>query len=313
MNSRVLRHLYVILLLLCCTTLILGCDGSIVEATLPSTSTIGNATEPVEIETAVSEMLGDYTLDECKSSWGVYIAHEDGSFTRYPAGGYCEGLDAYESCCNGMFLVNNIVESIPDYVNKSDKLVVFSDAEFSLDLIPVNFQVGAIQLSAEDGTEGYGLITSQNENATWMNAYYKNHEYDSVKILFVDGVPSQEYQFEMTEQEVTPYKGMPNEIEYVISYGFTPDSAVRLGVAEGTTLVETTYEVSATYYDCAIDHRDWQKEDVYYIICTPTSDGYATIDMIDVVAEETIPTGVDVMLLRSGGRYIATLLNWENN
>ena len=268
-----------------------------------------------EVEEPAVSTRGQYTLGQCKENKGIYIAYDDGSFDRYPAGGYCYGFSTVHSWIYGMYLPNNTVDRIP-VIDEDDTLVVFSDSDYYLYLYPVNWEVGAIQFTSDDGAQGYAHIQQQNEDIVSVSAVDRVHGHDSWSVLYIDGIPAPEYELEITLQEFAPSRYAPSDLDAVFTYSLPRNSSVVFGIAEGSTLVETTYQVSATYYECFPSHRDCKFEDRYHPDLLPTSEGYAIVNLNERDSEDIIPNGHYVMVLEfaeEGNRgYIATLLDWNN-
>lgn len=272
---------------------------------VPSASEPTEATKtsemPTETEPAI-QMQGWYTLEDCTNSSGFFIAHEDGSFSRYRHGGYCLGLTSGEIAFEGMFLADSIADSLP-VISTEDTLALFWGSNYSAYVFPIHGEIATIQVTAEDGTEGFGRI----ESSSSMNIHYRNHESARVRIQTINGESPDKYQIEKVIITVNPYSGMRRESVSWQLTGFKRDATVSLGIAEGTLLVETTYDIDSKYYACNPEMNNWDEEDVYYPGTLATKQGYAALDFTE------IPSGCYILVVRGNGKYIATLLNWKNS
>lgn len=252
------------------------------------------------------EYLGNYSLEYCKSNAGVYVAYEDGSFDKCGSGGYCDGLSKGSSYFYGMFLKDSALYFAHDISLQNDgkKLVVFSDADYTLTLHPIHTEVACFSVDTEDGTEGFGQLIQVTDRGASIAIQYKNHEREDIHPIYINGEPASEYEADEHAWSIRSHKGISKDYYYQV-LGFKEES-ITLGIADGTTLIEKTYEIDSTYYDCDPEHNFWENEDVYYIKGTPTSEGYAEADISDV------PAGKYVMLFRFDGKYRATILNINN-
>lgn len=268
-------------------------EQEVVETTLvPTTTEPTMQTEPITI--------GAWSLEDCQSSTGIFIAHEDGSFSKYNGGGYLDKNGAGYS--EGMFLHNDIAEANPT-IGKADKLVVFCDSDYHLSLLPVKWEVGTMAYSRDDGIKSYLRVLNYDKYGVDFFEYRNDGDTFERDIMYVNGILAKDYPFEIVGGE----DGTP------IGCGFPKGTDVKLGVVEGTTLNEETYTVNATYYYCKAK-RDYAgaSEEQHYLYPTPTAEGYAVIDVYDGWHNTEIPAGMYVMELRMGRSYIAYLLNWQN-
>ena len=264
-----------------------------------NTDSMSYVTESTEMEVK-SEMeevqqIGTYSLDDCVEYDGLYYAYDDGSFDKVATGGYCLGGKGY---IDGMFLDDYYKSKIEG----TDKMVLFWEGQYSMELYPVAAQIPVIQLEKEDGTRGFGHFDWSDTSV--LVTYYRDHVHERVIIQTINGALPEEYEPECIEFTVNPYKGIPSEERYICLNGFKPNTEVTLGIAEGTTLEEKTYKVDATYYLCSRDSNHYEEEDSYKIKTTPTAQGYAELDFSE------IPDGKYVMVLWYNGfsNYRATLL-----
>lgn len=296
MKRRLIDFLVPILLV---AVLFVGCGnsetGGSEETDVTENRKVEEVTEaPTETE---PRMIGNRSFEECKNSSGIYIAHEDGSFTSLPGGGFVDFEGGYEY---GMFMRNKIVEATPS-LSKSDKIVLFCDSDYTLQLLPVNWAVGVVYSKQDDGTVGYTRVIKDQYGVTFYT-YYNNNETEREYILFVDDISAEDYPFEVEGGENGKSTG----------YGFPQNETVKLGVKKGSALVEREGEVSATYFDCRIKRGLSVSEDLHCLYPTPTADGYAVVDVYDGLHKAEIPSGKYVMMLRMGKKYIAYLLDWTN-
>lgn len=250
---------------------------------------------------------GELSLEECEGRGGVFIAYDDGSFDEFPGGGYCLGLSRLTVGFSGMFLENSVLEKTPT-ITGDMKIIVFSTADYyHVNAYPIHHEVAAIQYTSDDGTKGYGKLAYEQDK---IYVYYRNHESEDVKIEFINGEPSEEYDAVKIDREVYPSKGMKKVARGYRLAGFQKDEEVRLGVVKGTAIEEKSYEANITYFDCDNEHNNWDEEDQYYLDATPTVEGYAVIDF------EQLPTGRYVLVYDyiSGESmyYRAFLLDWNN-
>lgn len=307
-----MKKVYFLFAMFCIVIFLGGCSGSKEDATSESEF----KADAEEVETDMDNMLEDtsnekleeqiqsekvstkglFSLEDCKEYDGLYYAFDDDSFNLFSTGGYCLGGKGY---IDGMYLANDNMHSTFDGI---DKLVLFWESEYTLNLYPVSAQIPVIQLEREDGIGGFGCFTWSNTSV--LEAYYRDHVHESIEIQTINGAPPEEYESECIEFTVNPYKGIPSEERYFCLNGFKPNTEVTLGIAEGTTLEEKTYKVDATYYECGRDSNHYEEEDSYYIKTIPTAQGYAELDFSE------IPDGEYVMVLWYNGfsNYRATLL-----
>lgn len=254
-------------------------------------------TIPVESTPA---MQGQYTLEDCQGSTGIFIAYADGSFDRFYGGGFLDQDGMYNA--NGMFLRNDIIDYNPS-IGKDDKLVLFCDSSYTFEMVPVNWETGVLYTKLEDGTRGYTRAIKHQYGVDFFT-YYENYETVQNSILYIDGVSAKEYPFEIVQ-------GGPKN---TTGYGFPKGTTVKLGTQSGSAIIEEEYEVSATYFDCRVIRNIGKvSDDEYFLYPTPTTDGYAVINIYDGLHDREIPSGAYVLVLRMGRSYIAYLLNWENS
>lgn len=289
------------LLIVSLVSLLVGCgmSGDVISETVNSTGISEQI--PTELATEITEpvMQGQYTLEQCKEKTGIFIAHEDGSFTKYYGGGFLKQDGMYNA--NGMYIRNYLIDRNPP-IGKNDKLVLFCDEKYTFDLLPVNWEVGVLFSELEDGTYGYTRAIGHKYGVDFFT-YYDNFETIQNSIHYIDGVPAQEYPFEIVQ-------GGPKD---TTGYGFPKGSTVKLGAQSGSALIEEEYEVSATYFDCQLIYNTGGvSDDEYFLDPTPTTDGYAVIDIYDARRDREVPSGTYVLVLRMGRKYIAYLLNWQN-
>ena len=266
-------------------------------------------TEPKEEPTTepIPEYVGNYSLDYCKSNAGVYIAYEDGSFDRCASGGYCYGLSSGSDYFYGMFLKDSLLFDAPDISRQNDskKLVVFSDIYYTLTLHPIHAEVACFSTETNGGIEGYGKLIQVTDNGASITIHYDNHERETANPIYINGKPASEYEADKHSWSTRSHKGISRNYSYSV-LGFQREESITFGVAEGTTLVENTYQIDSTYYDCDREHNFWENEDIYWIMGTPTADGYAEVDISGV------PSGKYVMVFRFDGKYRATILTIGN-
>ena len=255
-------------------------------------------TEP-PIEMTEPVMQGQYSLEQCKGKTGIFIAHADGSFTKYYGGGYLD-MNSMRNA-TGMYIENYIVDRNPT-ISKSDQLVVFCDTSYGIEMLPVSWDVGVLFRDLGNGTYGYTRAMKHKYGVDFFT-YYDNHETVEESILYIDGIPAEEYSF------VTVQGGPKN----TTGSGFPKGTTVRLGIQNGSTLVEEEYKVDATYYDCELKRNTGGvSDDQYYLHPTPTTDGYAIIDIYDELHDREVPSGTYVLVFSVGRSYIAYLLKWQN-
>lgn len=266
------------------------------DTVVPSVDIIQSETEPMEMS---PDTMGDWSLEECKDTTGIFIAHEDGSFTKYHGGGYLDKNGAGNS--EGMFLLDERAEK-NSTIGKNDKLVVFCDSEYTLNLLPVSWEVGTISFLDNNGTRRY--IRALNYDQYGVDFYfYGKKEITSWNVMYIDGILAKDYPFEIVNGE----DGKP------IACGLPNGKTINFGVVDGTTLVEVPYTVNATYYNCRVKRNSGLASDQeHYLYPTPTSDGYAVIDVYDGWHDVEVKSGKYVMELRMGRSYIAYLLDWQN-
>lgn len=265
------------------------------------------------VETEPTEgysLEGSYTLEDARRMTGIYLAFEDGSFDRYKTGGYCNGLTKSSTDFNGYYASNSMLLQIPTYVTAEDELAVFSDKDFKISLHPINFEVGAIEFVSENGVAAYGHCNYLFNDSMNVSVHYDNHDSEVIDVLYVDGVAPSAYPLEVSELVVHPYKGMKSKEEIARYYSFPRGGSVTLSTAQGTTLVEQTYDVSATYFDLQVNRNDWDVVDYYFLDCKPTTEGYAKIEMYDSWQGVSIPAGKYVMVFKTDSTYMATIINW---
>lgn len=250
---------------------------------------------PVE---TTPKLVGNFTLEDCKSTTGVFIAHEDGSFTKLVGGGY---VDQEYTIDIGMYMQNKLVKKSPS-IDKNDKIVVFCDSEYSLRMLPVNWEVGVI-FTTENGVDGYTRAIKHGYGIDFYT-YYVNHKTSEVNITHIDGISVDDYPFEIVGGENGESEGC----------GFPKGATIKIGVSKGSSIVETDAEVSATYFDCEAKYDNYgNSEDLHYLLSTPTTAGYAVIDVYDKWHNTEIPSGKYIMILDMGKKYIAYLIDWQNN
>lgn len=275
-------------------------DNTSVTSETEDSSVSQKTTEAPTYPTTEStpKLIGKYTLEDCRGTTGIFIAHEDGSFTKLVGGGY---IDQEYSIDIGMYMRNKLVKNSPS-IDKSDKIVVFCDAEYSLRMLPVNWEVGVI-FTTENGVDGYTRAIKHGYGIDFYT-YYVNHETVEVNITHIDGIPVDDYPFEIVGGE----NGEP------AGCGFPKGTTIKIGVSKGSSIVESKAEVSATYFDCEAKYDNYgNSEDLHYLLSTPTTDGYAVIDVYDKWHSTEIPSGKYIMILDMGKKYIAYLVDWQNN
>ena len=86
---------------------------------------------------------------------------------------------------------------------------------------------------------------------------------------------------------------------------------MSLGTAQGTALIEKTYDVNATYFDLYANHNEWDVADYYILDYKPTVEGYAKIEMHDSWQGVDIPAGKYIMVYKTDRTYKASVINWE--
>ena len=307
------RNITLIVLVIIISSFVLGCGESYTQNQIPTDPLELNIEDSDATEAIVTEpeMEGRYTLEECKEKRGVFIQYEDGSFDRYPGGGYIIGQNSVNASIDGMFMYNSDVAQIP-IITESDSLVVFCDSSYSLMLNPVNWENGALSINS-DGMYGYGRILEQNKYGVTLYVYFENNEISQKNVSYIDGMPAQDYQLEVINEVVTPYEGMSSKSLNITSYGFKESSSVKLGIKQGSSIVEEEFVADVTFFDCGSDNRNWQIEDYYGLDTQATTNGYATVDIYDNLHNKEIPSGLYVMKLNMGRSYIAYLLNWHNS
>ena len=232
-----------------------------------NTDSMSYVTESTEMEVK-SEMeevqqIGTYSLDDCVEYDGLYYAYDDGSFDKVATGGYCLGGKGY---IDGMFLddyykskieilkklfyesrfsykqiyeLNTALEFFEKEFNQLDKMVLFWEGQYSMELYPVAAQIPVIQLEKEDGTRGFGHFDWSDTSV--LVTYYRDHVHERVIIQTINGALPEEYEPECIEFTVNPYKGIPSEERYICLNGFKPNTEVTLGIAEGTTFLLGRY------------------------------------------------------------------------
>ncbi len=293
-----------IVALLLSLTLLAGCSSSCTVRKNTAHSAKNDVTVDAEIETTKETeppTAGDWTLEECKNTTGIFIAHEDGTFTRFYGGGYLKQDMSHNSL--GMFMRNDFFENNPT-IGKDDRLVLFCDSSYLFEMLPVNWQAGVLYHKLDDGTRGYTLAKKDTYGDINCYTYYENHETVESNIAYVDGIPIEEYPFELVQGGPLNATGC----------GFPKGSTVKIGEVKGSAIVEETFEVCATYFDCYVERNaGGVSDDEFFLYPTPTTDGYAVIDMYDGLHEREIPSGSYVLVLDMGRSYIAYLLNWVNS
>lgn len=252
-----MKKIYLLFVMFCIGVILSGCSNSKKELqsefeveenvgdTVVETDNIQDDVKSEESDETekIEEVskIGMYTLEECIGYDGVYFAFDDGSFNWYNMSGYCLGGKAY---IDGLYLANSDMHSV---ITEPDKLVLFWEDEYSIELYPVTAQIPVIQLEKEDGTKGFGQL--EYSGTPVLKASYRDNEYERIKIQTIDGAPPEDYETEHVEFMVNPYKGVPLEEVLVRMDGFKQDTEVTIGIAQGTALEEKTYQVDATYYE----------------------------------------------------------------
>lgn len=316
--GQIKRGTMLLVLLLLLASLSVACSNSesqeIPKETAVNTEASKAATEVAVETTAETEpeaaMQGKYTLEECTSKRGVFIAYEDGSFDLFPVGGYCYGYSRFSEGLDGFYIANSVAEAIPD-VGRDDKLVVFCDDNYYLTLYPVHGEISTIRTESENGVTGYGRLSN---TLDCVYVHYEDGESETIRIEYINGEPADVYDAVKLNYEVKPYKGKNSVAVSVELTGFQKGEPIRLGIVDGTAVSEYDYSADATYFDCNNEHNNWDEEDAYGINygvqVTPTFDGYATIDFSEV------PDGKYVVIFRyiKGEKqyYQSTLLNLQS-
>lgn len=288
------RDVFVILIILMAFVLVACGNENIPYETSQVDVTILEETIPTETKICT---IGDLALEDCQGNTGIYIAYEDGSFTRYYGGGYLDTAATYYA--EGMFLRNDIAEKNP-VIRKNDKLVVFCDSDYTLSLQPVKWETGAIASQYLDGTKVYMRAIKDAYGVDFF--MYCEGDTTGWDVTHVDGISVEEYPFEIVGEGNSAGAGLPK------------GETIKFGVVRGTTLKEQSYPINATYYRCDVSRNvAMASEEEHWLYPTPTSSGYAIIEIYDGFHNIEIPTGRYVMELRMGKSYIAYLLDWENS
>lgn len=312
----------VIVILLTLLAVICGCAKDndetkeepirIPETTVSMQDITEKGTESVEsISGNRNNLEGMYILEEAKHMDGIFLAYEDGSFDRYVTGGYCKGLTKSSTEFDGYYALNSMLLDVPAVITETDQLAVFSDRNFNITLHPINFEVGAISVESDNGVRGFGHCSYLFEDNMNVSVHYSNHDTEVMDVLYIDSILPSEYPLEITEKIVHPYKGMKSKEEVARYYSFPRGDKVSLATAQGTALIEKTYDVNATYYDLYVNHNEWDVVDYYILDYKPTVEGYAKIEMHDSWQGVDIPAGKYIMVYKTDRTYKASVINWE--
>lgn len=294
-----------ILIVLIVVTLFSGCGGSNNNSgattdtaketvSTPATEYLQNEiteTSEVFVETEpVVQKKGALTLEDCQSvsEPAMYILYSDGSLDKLYNGAVLN-WSKYRAPQYGAFWENKdlIISSSSDVlnpkINSSNQLVIFCDidnndfdvtsryAEFNI--APVLAKGCTISRTNADGKwEAIFFGNNEDDGSLYCSRYWrigrsmKSPEEEGFDCTYINGIA------------VGDYPGIPltEGTEYC---NLQEGDTYKLGVVEGTALVEKEFAVNANYY--------FQGENTRIEI-TPTVNGYAIANLEDFSAGDYI-------------------------
>lgn len=252
-------------------------DVSVSQA--PQSNTIDNAApaEPSPTPSVEPEhtAIGEYTLEECQESPGLYILHSDGSFSKYYIGtplywNYLPMTYGTDPWPEDLVMANWEVQSNTDLSDQGQLVLFFPyDDRVVQGLYPVTesgYTLGRYNsdlklvclFHTRNSTNAFSEWTA-GETFYWSNV---------VDCTTINGINSKDYVFPVIEERDFS--------------SFSPEEEYTIGRVSGTTLVEETYKTNYTYF-----LHDEKSVD-YTLNATP--DGYAVFDFSDTPVGEYVFT-----------------------
>lgn len=217
--------------------------------------------------------MGHYTLEECKNP-GIYVLMEDGSFEKYQ-GGNVLTWNAYASASHGTdYTFEDLIMDEAAYnknlnVYSQGQLVLFCDKEDAWYVLNPVEEIGRTMTRYNEETGKKEALFfqshSQNEFDSWING--DTLRSSAVDVRTINGISCEEYD-KGNYEETRRYLDLPENEKY------------KIGIADGTALLEREYVVDSIYFLQSKDVCTWKLE--------PTTEGYATLNFSEVPAGDYI-------------------------
>lgn len=256
----------------------IGRGSQATESVTPSAPTV-RETEPVV------RVKGRYTLKEAKELEGFFVLYPDGSFDRYSSG-IVLTWDMQPMTYGADYWPQDLVMGPSSIENNKTmltegKLVLFwsNDNRRIFKLYPVR-ESGYSLFRRDDNMKLEGLISTRGSiNGKNFEQWNQGHVFywsNSVDYATINGIPKEQYT-EFPSAEGRDFADFPANQTY------------KIGIIEGTTLVEKEYQSNYMYF----------LQDYKAVSCSliPTVDGYAIVDFSDAPV----------------GEYILTISSWDES
>lgn len=249
-------------------------DVSVSQAPQSDTTDDASPVEPSPSPSVEPEhtTIGEYTLEECQESPGLYILHSDGSFSWYRIGNPLSwnyrpmtyGTDPWPE---DLVMYNWEVQSNAELLNQGQLVLFFPYDEMVVQgLFPVT--ESGYTLGRTQDSKKICLFHSQGSETDLSEWTAGSDNLNYVDYTTINGIDKNDFDFPTTEGARFS--------------SFPPDEEYTIGRVSGTTLVEETYKTRYTYF--------LHEENPVDYTLNATPDGYAVFDFSDTPVGEYVFT-----------------------
>ena len=273
-----LRKFRIIPVLMLLALLVSCGSNSELEATTPTEPAV---TEPAQTEPATTEpeptepeftkpyTMGFYTLEDLQSYEGFCILYPDGSLDKFSKGSVLDwGNGAPMTYGTDYNPEHILINRADDDANcgrlKNGQLVFFcsEDTAVRSGIYPVDYSGCTISRYNDDGKLEAVFVRQDGATYGWRRGYSIGSPKIDVRVDTINGLPIAEYAPKLEKADTQYYASFP------------PYSTFLVGVVEGTAIHETEYTSDRNFY--------FQTDEKYPLKLTPTTDGYAYVDLTDI-------------------------------
>lgn len=224
------------------------------------------------------DQMGAYSVSGIQNKPGFYVKYPDGTFDIYWEGIplVWEGPDpmTYGTDYTPEHLIMRSDELTynANKISKGRELVLVypSDNRVRSGIVPVDYS-GMTMARYNENDKMEAVFVSKVDTGVYLSSWTAGSsiKHGVLNCGTINGIPFEEYSVNFDYSGYNKYLSLPK------------DEVYTLGIASGSSLVETEYYVATTYFF-------QQNIEPYELKLNPTVDGYATIDFSDIPAGEYV-------------------------
>lgn len=233
---------------------------------------------PIVTSPPSSDQMGEYSVSDIQNKSGFYVKYPDGTFDIYQGGIplVWEGPDPMtygaDYTPKHLLMHNDELTCNANRISKGGELVLVypSDNRVRSGIVPVDYS-GMTMARYNENDKLEAVFVAKVDTGVYLSSWTTGGSIKRgvLNCSTINGIPFEEYSVNFDYSGYNKYLSLPK------------DEVYTLGIASGSSLVETEYSVATTYFF-------QQNITPYELKLNPTVDGYATIAFSDIPAGEYV-------------------------